>query len=294
MSKYGVRFSRRSFLHTAAAAGLALTARQALAVPAQSAWPFYSFNNGLDTLPTPAEKCRVLKDLGYAGMELRLNVKDLAENLQQLDKYGLKAVSLYAPSWLEEPPAEELVTSIKMLAGRDTRIEIPIRSRKKLKPSDQAGDEQAVAWLKQVSDLCAETGPSVSIYPHTGFWTERTEDGVRLARLVQRKNVGTNFNLVHWQWVKPSPALPGLLAEALPHLFLVTIDGLKGPEDSRQQIRPLDDSDYDLQAFIATLAKSGYRGPVGLQCYKVSEPSEVHLKRSMAVWKKLTAGINLP
>jgi sugar phosphate isomerase/epimerase len=234
------------------------------------------------------DKCRLLKDLGYAGMELRLNAKELPGNLEQLDKHGLRAVAVYAPSWLEEPLSDELAACIKLLAGRDTRIEMPIRSRNKLKPSDAAGDQQAVALLKAASDLCADTGPVVSIYPHAGCWTERTEDGLRLAEQIQRKNMGTNFNLVHWQWVKPSPSLAGLLAKALPHLFLVTINGLKGPEDTRQEIRPLDDSDYDLQGFVRILDASGYRGPVGLQCYKVAELPAVHLKRSMAVWQKLT------
>ncbi len=291
MSTRGTQFSRRSFLHGTAAAGLTLAARSGRAAPALARWPFYSFDNGVASLPNMADKCRLLKDLGYVGMELRLNAQELPGNLEQLDKHGLKAMALYAPSWLEEPLSDELAACIKLLKGRDTRIEIPIRSRQKLKPSDPVGDEQALTLLKAASDLCGDNGPTLSVYPHTWFWTERTEDGLRLARKIQRRNVGTNFNLVHWQWVKPSPALPGLLAEALPHLFLVTINGLKGPEDSRQEIRPLDDSDYDLQGFLRILDASGYRGPVGLQCYKVAEPSEVHLKRSMAVWRKLTAAI---
>jgi len=34
--------------------------------------------------------------------------------------------------------------------------------------------------------------------------------------------------------------------------------------------------------------KVGYRGPVGLQCYRVPGPSEDHLKRSMATWRDIT------
>ena len=32
---------------------------------------------------------------------------------------------------------------------------------------------------------------------------------------------------------------------------------------------------------------AGYRGPVGLQCYRISSDPNVHLRHSMAVWKKL-------
>jgi sugar phosphate isomerase/epimerase len=179
---------------------------------------------------------------------------------------------------------------IKQLKGRDTRIEMGIMS-KAVKPSDPAGDEKGVALVKAVSDFCADTGPVVSIYPHAGFWTERVDDGVRIAKAVARKNVGTNFNLVHWQWIKQTRTVEETLKEALPHLFLVTINGLKGPATGRQQIRPLDDSDYDLQEFLGIVKKVGYAGPVGLQGYSVKEPPAEHLKRSMETWRKLTAAL---
>jgi sugar phosphate isomerase/epimerase len=279
--------TRRAFVACSAAGLVAAHIRVARAAEAKAPWPFYAFGNGLQNkdLASPAEKAKLLKDLGYDGIEEHLNPGALPAWLEALDKHGLKLYGIYTtPSIDGAPPAWG--DWIKLLKGRETRIEVALGS-KEFKRSDPAGDEKGEAFLKAVSDLCADTGPVVTVYPHANNWTERVEDGVRLAKRVNRKNVGTNFNLVHWQWIKPSPPIEEALTTALPHLFLVTLNGLKGPATSRQQIRPLDDSDYDLAGFLALVKKVGYKGPVGLQCWSIKDPPAEHLKRSMKTWREL-------
>ena len=305
--------NRRDFVKTttgvvAGLGGLARRAAAANAAPPEPAarqktveWPFYVFDNGLRTVRTLADKCKLVKDLGYVGIEYGLNHAELPRMLEQLDKHGLELNAVYTVPLLENPVDPKLPGSIKRMKGRDTRIEMAIRSKQLKKPSDTKGDAKAAALLKSVSDACADTGPVVSVYPHTWFWTERVEDGVRLAKLVGRKNVGTNFNLVHWKWVEGSPPrrnaaggpkntrpLETILREALPHLFSVTINGLQSqPKGGRDRIVSLDQGDYDLTAFMALVRKVGYTGPVGLQCYSVKGPSEQHLKRSMQKWRAI-------
>lgn len=275
-----------SFAGAAAMAGAAARAKQ----KPVARWPFYSFDNGLRDVKGVDAKVKLLKDLGYAGLEYHLDPTELPKMLEALDKHGLKMFGIYTVPSLEQGIPDDWGEWIKKLAGRKTRIEMAIRS-KKFKSSDPAGDKIGGAMVKKVSDFCGDTGPVVSIYPHTNSWTERVEDGVRMAKLAGRKNVGTNFNLVHWQWVKQTRPLAEVLTEALPHLFLVTLNGLKGPKDSRQKIRPLDESDYDLGGFLKLVRKVGYTGPVGLQCYSIKNPAADHLKRSMATWRKLLAQI---
>ncbi len=277
--------SRRSFLHAVAAAPLA--GRIACTAPAATGgvapWPLYAFDNGLTSpsVKTVEAKVKLLKDLGYAGIEYHMNHKELPRLLEELTKHGLELFGVYTTPFLEDPIDPKLEGSIKIMAGRPTRIELAIRSRNKaMKPSDPAGDAKAVDRLKRISDMCGDAGPVVSIYPHTWFWTERVDDGVRLAKKTGRKNVGTHFNLVHWRWVKQTRPLEVVLKEALPHLFCVTINGLAG-----RKIVSLDQGDYDILAFIRLVKKVGYRGPVGLQCYQVPGPSEDHLKRSMKTWQ---------
>jgi len=281
--------TRRQLLrHTgAAAASAALWAAarrtRAEAPAAGSIWPFYAFDNGLGSVPKIEDKVKLLKDLGYVGVEPHLGHERLPEWLEALDSQGLSLNATYTVSMLENPMDPKLPESIRRMKGRPVRIELAIRS-KTLKPSDPAGDAKALDLLKRVSDLCADTGPVVSIYPHTGFWTERVEDGARLAEESGRANVGTNFNLVHWHWVRQTRPVAEVLKETAPHLFSVTINN--GRRDKRT-ITPLDEGDYDLIGFMRAVKAAGYTGQVGLQCWSIKIPAEEHLARSMKRWQAI-------
>jgi len=281
--------SRRGFLKCAAtgAAGAAVAigsgAAMAAGGPKETVWPFYAFDNGLRSVPKIPDKVKVLKDLGYAGVEAHLGHAQLPLWLEALDAHGLTLNAVYSVPVLEQPMDPTLPESIARMKGRATRIEMAIRS-KTVKPSDPAGDAKALDLLKRVSDLCADTGPSVSIYPHTGFWTERVEDGVRLATKSGRENVGTNFNLVHWHWVKQTRPVAEVLKGAAPHLFSVTINN--GDRDKRT-IYPLDKGDYDLVGFMRAVKDAGYTGHVGLQCWSIKDPAEAHLARSIKRWREI-------
>jgi sugar phosphate isomerase/epimerase len=226
-------------------------------------------------------KVELLKKLGYRGIGYTFNPKELPQLLELLDKRQLELSAIYLTPSLESKLDPALTDSIKLLKGRSTRIELAITS-KQFKPSDPAGDKLGLELLKAASDLAADSGPVVSVYPHTGYWTERVEDGKRLARQADRKNVGTHFNLVHWKWVKQERPLEELLKETLPHLFCVTINGLQG-----NQIVSLDQGDYDVEGFVILIQKVGYRGPVGLQAWSVQGPSAEHLERSMKKWREI-------
>ena len=278
--------TRRNFVKRGLAglAGLSAMARGAEAGEGKTTmWPFYAFDNGLRTVKTIEGKVKVLKDLGYVGIEYHMNPNQLPRMLEALDKHGLQLNAVYTVPFLEQPVPKGWAESIKLMEGRPTRIEMGIRS-KQLKRSDPKGDPKAIELMKAVSDLCADTGPVVSVYPHTGFWTEKVDDGVRLAKQIGRKNVGTNFNLVHWHWVKQPRTLEVVLKEALPHLLSVTINN--GTRKGRK-IASLEEGDYDLLGFMRLVRKVGYVGQVGLQCYSVPGPSEEHLKRSMDAWRQV-------
>ena len=250
---------------------------------------FYAMDTGLGgpDVPKMEDKVALLKKLGYVGIDYWMNPKTLPQMLDLLDKQGLELCAVYTTPTLGWKPDATFTDAVKLMKGRATRIETAIGGGT-LKPSDPAGDAQAIEMLKGLSDLCGDSGPVVSVYPHRGNWTERVEDGVRLAKAVGRKNVGTNFNVVHWQWVKPAKPAEELLTEALPYLKTVTINGLKG---AGQQIVPLDEGDFDLTAFMTTLKKVGYSGIVGLQGYGVGGPSETHLGKSMGKWKEIMKAI---
>ena len=51
-------------------------------------------------------------------------------------------------------------------------------------------------------------------------------------------------------------------------------------------IQTLDRGSFDVGKFLETLKKSGYSGPVGLQCYAVKGDVRENLRRSMSAWRK--------
>lgn len=256
-------------------------------------WTLYAFDNGLNgpDVPTIAAKVSLLKKLGYAGMTDHFNANRLPQVLEELDKQGLEFASLYYTPRVEDDIDSRLRDAIVLLNGRRARIEIGFTS-KQFKPSDPAADARASDLLKRATDWCAETGPVISIYPHRGFWTERTEDGVRLARKVGRSTLGVNLNLVHWKWVPQSLTLEALLAEALPHLKLVTINGVDGK--NKDAIVSLADGDFDVTGWLRTIQQAGYNGPIGLQCYSLKGSSEAHLSRSMDQWREIRKQLSRP
>ena len=297
------RQTRRDWMKTAivtaaGAAGLAGTvgAQESAKPGAASApagatetplFPFYAMDTGLHgpDVPTIEAQVALVKKLGYTGIDFGLGAQ-LPKQLEQLDKHGLQLWAVYLMPSLEGGLPAGLEESVKLMKGRPTRIELAIGS-KQVKCSDPAGDAKAVEMLKRASDMAADTGPVISVYPHRGSWTERVDDGVRLARQVGRKNVGTNFNLVHWKWLPQTKSLEALLAEALPHLMTVTINGMAG-----DKIVPLDEGDYDVTEFMATVKKAGYRGPVGFQGYGIKGNSEEILSRTMKKWREILTKVS--
>ena len=251
-------------------------------VSAQAPWPFYAMDTGLrgPDVPDLESKVKLLKKLGYAGIGYTYNPGELPRLLKLLDEHGLELSAIYLAPFIEDAPDKALHDSIKLLGKRGTRIELAFRSRHH-KPSDPAGDPATLKYLETVADWAGDRGPVISVYPHRGFWAERCEDGVRLAKKIKRQNVGTHFNLVHWKWQPQRQPLETLLKEALPHLKCVTINGLAG-----DRIVALSDGDFDINGVIATLAKVGYQGPVGLQGYSVPGPSAEHLASSMRRWRE--------
>jgi hypothetical protein len=82
-----------------------------------------------------------------------------------------------------------------------------------------------------------------------------------------------------------------LLRSALPHLLAVSINGSdRGAEikaGTGQWIQPLDSGTFDMFGFLTELQRSGYRGPIGLQCYGIPGDAAIHLRRSMSAWLEL-------
>ena len=133
--------------------------------------------------------------------------------------------------------------------------------------------------------MAKASGLRVALYPHLGFYVSTVEDGIRIAKKVDRKNVGTSFNLCHWLKEGDEAGMEQLIEAAMPRLFVVSINGADHQGGWDRLIQTLDRGEFDVYRFLRALKKHSYGGPVGLQCYAVKGDQRKNLERSMATWK---------
>lgn len=255
-------------------------------------------NLGKDIIPQT--DIAVLAQLGYAG--LSVGVPDhaawqrLAEHvLPWLDARKLKLFAIYCVVHLDRTGYTyntELRRILGLLKSRGTVVWLPIVT-KEFQPSDPVADSMAVSSVREIADLAAAQGLSVSLYHHAGSLMERIADVVRIAKKAERSNVGVTFNLCHWLRTDGPDSLGQTLHLALPWLSMVTINGAdRDSKTWRDLIQPLDSGNFDVAAFLHELVRLKYKGPIGLQGYEVAnnfniDPRE-NLSRSMAAWQKLS------
>ena len=277
----------------------------ATAAPAPAAasarLPFFAFENCLK-LP-PAELAATLKDLGYDG--LSASGYEVAPLLRELHARGLKLYNTYltpqfddATNALTEPVRkliDDLQGSGAALWIAPTKV---TKAGQAFAKSSPDGDKVALARLKEIADYAEPRGVKIALYPHTWFWLERVEDGVRLADKLNRPGVGATFNLCHWLKVEGDRDPLPVLKSALPRLFFVSLNGADAgdtrKQDWNQLIQTLDQGSYDVAGFVRQLREIGYAGPVGLQCFNLKGDPKDNLTRSMAAWRKLEGAPSLP
>jgi len=252
---------------------------------------FFAMDTGVhgDTLKTPAEKAKLLKELGYSG--IGWTPPAISEMLAALDAEGLKMNTLYVGAHIGEGEQKfdpQLPDYLKLLKGRGTIIWLFITS-KSHSPSASEGDKRAVEVVRELADLASASGLRIALYPHTRLWLERIQDAMRLVSKVDRPNVGVTFNLCHCLRVGDGARIPNLLREARSNLFAVTINGADPDGDWDRLIQPLDRGSFDVHGLVRTLQAINYTGPIGLQLYGVKGDARENLQRSMEAWKRLSA-----
>lgn len=241
------------------------------------------------TLP---EQAALLKELGYDGAG-HLWLDNLEERIKTLDDAGLKLFQVYLSvnvAATDKPSYDKrLDEALPLLKNRGVMLALLMAG---LPPSDTGGDEHGVALIREIADKARPFGVRVALYPHSGDWLERVEDGVRLAQKADRPNVGVMFNLCHWLKVDDEANLEPLLDKAAPYLYAVSIHGADHAAEvhagTGNWIQPLGSGSFDIRNFLTQLDKRGYRGPVGLQCYGIPGDARDHLAKSIAAWRELS------
>jgi len=253
--------------------------------------PFFVFDNGLQSekLKTIEAQLDLVKQVGFDGLSWRTDTPEhIKRVLDGARQRGLKLFTIYIKLELKagrlvyDQRVKEIITLCK---GTDVMI-WPNMSSKQFKSSDHAGDDIAVAGLRDLADLCASNGLRIALYPHVGMWVHRVEDALRMVKKVDRKNVGLTFNLCHALLDKAEDRIPALIEDVAPYMFCVSING--ADSHSGRAIQALDKGSYDVTIVLKKLKAVGYQGPIGLQCFNVKDDPQSVLPRSMNAWKRMS------
>jgi len=236
------------------------------------------------------QQAAMLKQLGYDGVG-HLWLDNIPERLKTLDAAGLKlfqitmTVDITPGKQAYDPRFKEVMPLLK---GRGVQFLLLMNG---LKPSDPAGDARAVEIVREMAEIARPSGAEILLYPHSFMWLERIEDCVRVAEKVDRPNVGVMFNLCHWLRVSKSRDYRPLLAQAIPRLRAVSINGadeFDAQPGWTHYIQPLGRGSFDMFTFLKTLRQFGYTGPVGLQCFGLPGDVADGLAESMKAWRSYT------
>ncbi len=284
--------SRRGFVKGAAASCVVLANINARGFDSGAAGglpnPIFAYEFG-DI--TPVQQAGFTRDYGFEGTVFD-HARQIPERLQALDEAHLQLFFLWLTVDISngqtkyEPGMEAAIEALK---GRGTVVWVAIQGGDA--GAGPGAEERTIQAVDRISDLASRSNLRVALYPHYGFYLARFRDVVRVAERVGRNNVGATFNLCHELRSGFDPEFQHLLANAIPRLYAVTINGAdRQGKEWTTLIQPLGRGDYDVTALVRTIAQAGYRGPFGIQCYGLKGDPGVYLKQSMAAWRVISAG----
>jgi len=251
---------------------------------------FYRFKWG-----EPATQIDTLAECGYGGAMLSLKDdpkrwKMLPAYLAALKKHNMRLTAIHARFYIEDGTYPQVIKDNLPLL-KDTKVVLipSVGSRKKMDRKDPKAVEMAVKILREMSNDAKKYGlGGVAPYMHIGNWIETIDDNVRVAKAVNRRNVGVMFHLHHWQAVgnRELGKLKADLAKAKPYLMIVVI---QGTDKDRATHKILGEGSFDMVPLVRTLREIGYQGPLGTMGYTQSGDIPAKLDRAYKAWEKIKA-----
>jgi len=257
---------------------------------------FYCFNNGVRTLKNaPKEyydQAVLIKKIGFDGLAGHSSEDNFKLRLA-LGKVGLKMPEVYFGMTLTEDGEITYKKQLKKIIkdSKDHNLLVALTlSAEGYKERKQEVDELIITGIRELADYAADFNVKIAIYPHINNYCERLDHAISIAKKVDRENVGMIFNLCHLFKVEGDEGWEEKALLALPHLFMVSINGTDTGDtknmDWDQLIQPLGEGDFDTYQIVKLLKDKGYNGLFGLQCYNINQDCEVALTNSMKTWKQ--------
>jgi len=259
---------------------------------------FFTLHNiirGDSVYNTFDKQVELLKKSGFAGVEIN-QIESFDGMKAALDKYQMPGSYFYVKLKLEDPYIDiRLKEDIAKLKGSKTIIAPFILSEsKKYKPSTHDADTLVIRLVREIGNWAKEAGLQVAIYPHLGYYVERTDHALALVKQIDRRNIGLTFNLCHWLATTPEQERPGLkshLKALRPHLKMITVSGANDVISLQKNvwedyILPLGTGNFDTYGLIKFVVRDlNFEGPIGVQCYNIKGDKPALVKSTMLAWK---------
>ena len=243
----------------------------------------------------PATQIEILAERGYGGAMLSLKDdpkrwKMLPAYLGALKKHNMRLTAIHARFYIEDGTYPQVIKD-NLPQLEDTKVVLvpSVGSRKKLDRKDPKAVEMAVKILREMSDDAKKYGlGGIAPYMHIGNWIETIDDNVRIAKAVDRRNVGVMFHLHHWQAVgnRDLAKLREDLTKAKPYLMVVVI---QGTDKDKATHKILGEGSFDMAPLVRTLREIDYQGPLGTMGYTQSGDIPAKLDRAFKAWETIKA-----
>lgn len=258
-------------------------------------FPLHNIIRGDSVYNTFDKQVELIKNTGYDAIEI--NQLDSFDGMKAaLDAHQFKGAYFYVKLKLEEPYIDpRLEGYINRL--KDTGIIIApfiVSESNGFKPLGRDADTLVIRLVRQIADWAKEAKLEVAIYPHLGFYVERTDHALALVKQIDRENAGLSFNLCHWL-ATTSEAERTLfkahLKDLRPYLKMFTVSGANNVVSQQKSvwedyILPLGTGSYDTFGLIKYVVRDlKFTGPIGVQCYNINGDKPTLVRNTIHVWK---------
>ena len=256
---------------------------------------FYCFNNGVRTLPNSPvgfdAQAALIKKIGFDGFSGHTS-EDYFERRTSLDKAGIDMPEIYWGMSLTDEGEiiykEEIKEIIKDSKNRDLLVALFLNAEKFM-TNKTDGDKLFARGIQELADFAAPYNVKIAIYPHVNNYCEKSAHSIKMAKMINRDNVGVIFNTCHLLKVEGEEGWEDKALVALPYLYMVSINGADSGNTKEMSwdrlIQPLGEGTFDTYKLVKLLKDNGYEGKFGLQCYNIKQDCEVALTKSMNTWR---------
>jgi sugar phosphate isomerase/epimerase len=228
----------------------------------------------------PEERAAMLERLGIRKLAYDYRDQHLPTFDQELDALTRHGIALHA-FWLRTGPDPAAENDTKAVFGfierRKLKTEIWYRF-KEPRDFDTVPEarkfELALGAIRYVAERAAKSGNRVGLYNHGGWFGEPENQMIAIKKL-GLKNVGMVYNFHHGH--EHMDRFAKIFPQMVPYLMAVNINGMRkdGPI-----VLPVGQGDREAE-LLRVIARSKYRGPIGILGHREKEDAEVALRQNL-------------